>query len=384
MNSLPRHTLALLCLPLLASGGAPTAPLETAAAKNPKQPEEAVVLPAETGGWTLGAGPQWRQIGEASFRGGGRAGPSHLPAPPKGGGGIRGGYSDGYVRPDATGSGQTWNWGYNSASQINGNNLTLSGSSSEIVTRTLARGYNTDWSDDLSNAGFYLLLESPELVKWEHFSLSAALGYSFAQDEVGRRAVAFRAERFTTLRTRNVTDVYDISAIAPAPAAPYQGTFNGPGPVISLTPASSSGGGGTRERLLGSEVFTSYLEQSLELQLHTLSLGPRTSMEFGSLRLLAGLGLAVNIVPWEAESRETLKNSRGRTLKTWTASESGTDVLAGLYAELGAEWRFTKRWSLNTGVRYDWSQPLEGEVSGTEFDVDLGGWTAMLGLGWRF
>jgi len=31
------------------------------------------------------------------------------------------GYSDGYVLPDITGSGtQTWNWGYNNASQVQG------------------------------------------------------------------------------------------------------------------------------------------------------------------------------------------------------------------------------------------------------------------------
>lgn len=382
MKSLPNPVLALLCLPLLASGGPPEA--RSLAAKNPKQPAEAAVLPEPRSEWAVSAGVQWRQIGEATFHGGGRAGLRHLPAALKSGGGIHTGYSNGFVRPDSTNGGQTWNWGYSSASQVSGNFLTLSGSSSEVISRTLASAYDTDWSDDLSGAGFYLLLESPELVQWQRFSLSAALGYSFVQDETGRESLAFHAERTEMLRTRSVTDLYDISAVAPLPGAPYSGSFNGPGPVISLTPARSSGGGGVREQSLGTEIFTSRLQQSLEVQLHTISLGPRVGMDLGSVRLLAGLGFALNIVPWDAESRETLRSSRRGTLQTWRDSASGTDVLAGLYAELGAEWRFAKRWSLAAGVRYDWSEALEGEVGGARFDVDLGGWTALLGLGFHF
>ncbi len=381
MNALPKSLLSLLCLPLLASGGTPQ--VAAVAAKNPKQPAAAAVLPEPRPEWTVGAGAQWRQMGEASFRGGGRAGRQHLPEALKSGGGISTGYSNGFVRPDSSGGNQTWNWGYNSASQVSGDFLTLSGSSREVISQTLASSYNTDWSDDLSGVGFYLTLGSPELLRWRKLTLSAALGYSFVQDDTSRESLAFRAERREVLRTRSVTDLYDISAIAPPPDAPYSGSFAGPGPVISLRPARSSGGG-VSEQSRGTEIFTSQLRQSLEVQLHTISLGPRVGMEWGSLRVLGGLGFALNIVPWDADSRETLRSNQRGTLKTWHDTASGTDVLPGVYAELVAEWRFAKRWSLSTGVRYDWSESLEGEVGNAEFDVDLGGWTAMLGVGFHF
>ncbi len=381
MNAFPHKLLPLLCLPLLAQAGPPD--MTTVAAKNPKQPMEAAVLPAPRPEWTIGAGVQWRQIGEASFRGGSRARLHHLPAAPRSGGGISSGYSNGFVLPDSANNSQTWNWGYDSASQVSGGFLTLSSSSRQVFTETLASSYNTDWSDDLSGAGVYFLLESPDLVKWRNFSLSAALGYSFVQDDTSRESVAFRAERTTWVRTRNVADLYDVSAIAPLPAAPYSGSFNGPGPLISLAPARRSGGG-VREQSSGTEIFTSELSQSLEVQLHTISLGPRFDVEFGSLRLLAGLGYALNIVPWDADSQETLRSNRRGPLRTWRDSASDTDLLSGLYAEISAEWRFARQWSLSAGARYDWSESLQGEVGAADFDVDLGGWTATLGLGFHF
>lgn len=381
MKIFPPCLTLLLGFPILTLAGTPD--ISSVAAKNPNPPQEAADLPDARPEWTLSAGPQWRQIGEAQFKGGSRAGRSHLPAAPKGGGGLSTGYADGYVLPDSSGGAQTWNWGYRNASQVSGDFLSFSSRSSELISRTVSNSFSTDWSDDLSNVGFFLLLESPTVVQWKHLSLSAALGYSFVQDDTSSESLAFRAIRSSHLRTRDVTDWYDISAIAPVPPAPHSGNFNGPGPVISLTPARSLGGG-VREQSLGSEVFTSHLRQSLELQLHTLSLGPRASFQFGSLRVLAGLGFALNIVPWDAESSETLRSNKRGTLQTWRDDASGTEVLAGTYVELGSEWRFAKSWSLSAGVRYDWSQKLEGSLGGTEFEVDLGGWTAMLGVGFRF
>jgi hypothetical protein len=381
MKSLPKRLLPLLSLPLLLSADPPD--LQTVAAKNPKLPEAAAVLPEPKPEWTVGAGVQWRQIGQASFRGGRQAGQSHLPAAPRSSGGISTGYTNGFVSPDSTGGSQTWNWGYSSAAQVNGDLLTLSGTSGQVTSRTVASSYSTDWSDDLASPGIYLLLESPELAKWQHLSLSAALGYSYAQDDTTQESLAFRSVRTSFQRTRSVTDVYDIPAIAPPPTAPYSGSFNGPGPVISRTPVRRLGGG-VRERDLGSDIFTSHLRQSLEVQLHTLSFGPRMGLEIGSLRLLAGLGFALNIVLWDADSRETLRSDRHGTLRTWRDTANGTDVLPGVFAELGAEWRFTKSWSLATGLRYDWSQPLEGRIGNAAFEVDLGGWTAQVGLAFHF
>jgi hypothetical protein len=44
----------------------------------------------------------------------------------------------------------------------------------------------------------------------------------------------------------------------------------------------------------------------------------------------------------------------------------------------------TESWSVNASVRYDISPDLSGQVGMAPINLDLGGFTAMVGLGWRF
>ena len=373
--------LLLSLLPLALHAGT-TPALKTAAAKNPKAPVQALELPPEALGWTLGAGLQWRQIGEVSFGGGHHARASDIPVMRGESSGSGSGYSNGYVRPDSTNGPNTWNWGFNDPSQVVGNTLTFSGSNTEIFQRVLAQSLDSAWSEDLAGLGIYFELESPTLLKWKRFNLSAVAGYSFVQDETERSLDAFSAVRQTMLIHNSFTDAYDISGIAPV--APQQGTFNGPGPVISRTPISRTGGHGSTATMLDDEVITSRVEQSFKINLHTLSLGPRIGMDFGKLRATAGLGLAINLADWEASSNETLRSESGKVLKRWQDSTSELEILFGGYAELGAHYAINERWSINANLRYDLSQDLSGQVANTPIHLDLGGFTAMVGVGWRF
>ena len=118
--------------------------------------------------------------------------------------------------------------------------------------------------------------------------------------------------------------------------------------------------------------------------MHTLSLGPKASWHRNKLRVSGGLGLGLNIADWDAESVETLSSDKGKKVKQWSEGSSGTEVLAGVYAELGAESALSERWSVFTSARYDWVQDFSGSVANSTFDLDLGGFTAMLGVAWRF
>ena len=372
--------ILLSLLPLALHAGTTTA-VKTAAAKNPKAPVQALELPPEALGWTLGAGVQWRQIGEVSFGGGHRARTSDIPVMRGESSGSGPGYSNGYVLPDSTGGANTWNWGFNDPSQVVGNTLTFSGSNTEIFQRVLSQTLDSAWSDDLAGLGIYFELESPVLLKWKRFNLSAVASYSFVQDETEQSADAFSAVRQTMLKHNSFTDAYDIAGIAPV--TPQQGTFNGPGPVISRTPQSRSGGA-TKLTMLDDEVFTSRVDQSFKINLHTLSAGPRIGMDFGKLRATAGLGLAINIADWEAASNETLSSETRKVLKRWQDTTSELDILLGAYVELGAQYAINERWSINANLRYDIAQDLSGQVANTPIDLDLGGFTAMIGVGWRF
>jgi hypothetical protein len=379
----------LLFLPLLVHAGSP---LQTAASKNPKAPIEAIEPPPATLGWTLGAGILWRQLGELEVRGGHHARISDLPslrsrAHSTGGGGRGGNYRDGYVLPDSTGGLQTWNWGYDSAAQVSGNNLSFNSFSSVITHEVSALHQAHGWSDDLEGAGAFISIQTPDLRKWKNLSLSLSGSYSYVQDESSYEAEVFRAVQRAHEQSSGGIDVYDISAVAPLPGAPYSGTFEGPGPVISLSPISSSGGGAGSgaKRLIEEEPYISHVEQSVEVRLHTLSLGPKIAMEQGQLSAIAGFGIAVNLADWEGQSEETLSQvGSGRVIKGWRDRASDTEVLLGAYAELGAQWQISARWSVNASARYDWSQDLAGSLGPSQFALNLAGFTATLGIGWTF
>ena len=373
---MPPRLLCLLatlgCLPSLLSAGEP-------AAKAP--PLEAAVLPAPvTSSWRASFGPQWRQLGRVRLSARPQASARALPAAPRS---TSTGASDGFARPDSANGAQTWNWGYNSASQVSGGQLALTQSSSERFA--VQRFTQPDWSaeDDLDAPGLFLMIESPTLFAARGISLSAAAGYQFAQDSAGHDALAFQAERLTYQRARTVTAFHDVSGLGALPAAPYTGSFNGPGPLINLSPDRLVSR--AQNRLLESETFSSRIAQELDIGLHTFSLGPRLSLERGPLRFIAGLGAALHLVTWDAFSRETLTSSRRGRLASWTDTRSGTELLAGLYAEASLEYRLTERTFLATSFRYDWAQDFRADLApGSSAQADLGGWSIQAGLGFRF
>jgi hypothetical protein len=69
-----------------------------------------------------------------------------------------------------------------------------------------------------------------------------------------------------------------------------------------------------------------------------------------------------------------------RKTKEWRSSNSDTEVLPGFYLETYATVQLSSRWSLFAAGRYDWAGSLDGSVGPSEFNVDLGGWTAKAGI----
>ena len=127
-------------------GGVPAdkVPLRVTAGKEPHLLAPVDAFPqTQRQGWTIGAGVQWRQIGKASFDSRPRANASAFPASAADGYQAEGNghYSDGYVLADSSSGAKTWNWGYDNASQVQGDTLTLHGVSggvtSSVVVSTL-------------------------------------------------------------------------------------------------------------------------------------------------------------------------------------------------------------------------------------------------------
>ena len=299
-----------------------------------------------------------------------------------------------------------------------------------------------DWEDELAGSGWFARLESPVIFAKGALGVSMELGYSFANADAGQRQNnAFRAHQETVTRAittqstasttsttttsatgggtttttgvNTITDTYNIGGVA-LPAAPYSGTLAGPGPLITNVPpnrtittattTTSTGDGGaassTSTSTSSSSVtsvvsgggvvdrttadFFSDISESIDVDLHTISLGPRFSWEWQRLRLGVSAGLAINIADWEAVYEEQLfvsqNGGRARLLDEYRDNSGGTEVIPGFYLEANANLRLTQHISLFLGGRYDWAGSLHGNVGPSDFALDLGGWSGQGGM----
>jgi hypothetical protein len=185
-----------------------------------------------------------------------------------------------------------------------------------------------------------------------------------------------------------VHDVYDTSGVK-LPEGPYQAKDNSPGghPIIPNSPASrTTYVSGTDSG--GNTVYIhSDVQENFNIDLHTISLGPTLKALKGKWSGSLSAGATANIASWDASYKETVyatSNGRTRVLHRYRANNSATCVLPGLYVQADVRYQMNKNWSLFAAGRYDWSKNLKGSVGPSEFDLDLGGWTLMGGVGFNF
>jgi hypothetical protein len=359
--------------------------------KNPVGPDIITVKPRNY--FRLSAGYIYRDLGDARFHSGSR---SQNVALPNYFGGDRssshspGLYQNGFVLPDATGSTDslTWNWGYNDASQIQSGQLVFQSAnrSSRETSAFSTHSPAGSFSNDIQEGGPYIQLEyMMSLNESGSLAWGPQLGFSFIDFDLSQTSSTFAAGQSSTDFTHSTTDRYDLGGIT-APLAPYQGTPAGPGPLIGVAPTDSSTK--TREVASGEVLFFNKLRESLDVEMYTFSPGVSFEIRKNAYYLNAAVGLAVNIVNWEAHNQETLYVSRdrgkARALKNWHDKSSDTDILLGAYVQATVGAQLTKKASISAFGRYDWNQDLKGSVGPSSFDADLSGLSAgaMITLRW--
>lgn|GEM_PF-948446 len=384
----------------------------------PAAGDGAVATPSATDAWRLSAGYQWRQLGSLGWRPGnlaahgslpglvGRAGPSssNPVIPPLGTGDHF--YDDGYVREDAgtAHTGTTQFWGYSNNSQYNSGDSVLSyhanlnSSQSNTVVSSSSR-VGPGWSDELEGSGVFASLESPNLcavaLKQCSFSLSLEGGYSFVENGISRFAgdVFQNLQRSTTVTLLTnqgfLTDVYRTGGVT-IPGAPYSGTLTGGGPQINNAPSPlartitpGTGATSTNTSSLTALLYSNAVE-NFRTDLHTFSFGPKFTADMERVRLGWGMGLALNMATWEANSQETLyagqNGGTARPVYEWNQHASGTDVMAGFYLESICQVSLSRNVALYLAARYDWSKGMGAGVGPSSFQFDPGGWSALSGL----
>lgn len=279
--------------------------------------------------------------------------------PPQAGTGIDRNYADGYVRVDSNGNagGTTWNWGYQNASQYDNTGAGaivmhaasgVSGSDIRGATGSQPQlGWELSYGKDFGILGH----------SW--WGLEAALGV-LDLDLSSKASVRGTAT--------SIADSFGLGGVIP-PLASYNGTFNGPGPLLDEAPGSR-----TTSQVASLTAGTRDL-QSLVV---SLRLGPYLHYPINnqwSLSLAAGPALAFLSSDFKFNERTT---AGGSTLLNRTGSVSDSAFSFGGYVDGRIHYQFRdKRWGLFGGAQYRYLQNTDLTAAGKRATLRMGAgiWT---------
>jgi hypothetical protein len=221
-------------------------------------------------------------------------------------------YNDGYVRTDATGNngGYTTYWGYDNASQLVGNSLTMHSTTSYSVPNSSAKdeggpfpGFDLDYGGSFYKSG--------------NFHIGWDLGFDLMPMTITDNS-SMSASVNQTAYTFNTGGIV-------VPGAGYQGSFNGPGPLLNATSTNSS----------TTAIGTVSGSRSLDVMLYAIRLGPTFYWDFSkNFSASLGIGPAMGIVDAEYKYNElvTANGSSSRNNGSFSAVDTvfGGDINATL------------------------------------------------------
>jgi hypothetical protein len=278
---------------------------------------------------------------------GGLSGISPNPGPATGG--INHHYDDGYVDVDVTGNNHglfkgTWNWGYDNASQVSGNNLLMHGSS-------WGSGGTSTANADGPQPGMELIF-GRELGRAQHarWGLDGTFGFTDV-----RIADSSPVNAQQTL----ITDSYNLNGIIP-PTPPYHWTPNGPGPIITDTPNRTTSAG-------AAALITGPRE--LDAQLYSFKLGPYAEIPLSdhlALQFRGGLALVEVVSQFSYSETSTIAGS-GPT----SANGSHSGLQVGGYAAANVAYAFNDSVSLFAGAQFQDVGQYTQNLNGRKAMLDL-------------
>ena len=311
--------------------------------------------PADHSNW-FSFGPQFGLNLRARFNHVGNVNPAS-PAPATGGDRT---YDDGFVRVDSSGDqgGLSWNWGYQNAGQVQGSTLTMHSASG-------APDGSLEQSDD-PHAGFDLAFgRSFGRVLGGQWGLQAAFDFT---------SITIHDHNPVSGTATMISDAFSLGGITP-PAAPYGGSFNGPGPLL----------GDTAVRTTTSEAVLITGERTLDAQVYALRAGPYYEFSFSrrwSGRL--GGGVAVAVADTSYSYHETITFGSGLVVNH-AGSSSGVEFQAGGYLEGKLLYAITPRMSLYAGAQYEYLGTFSRSAGSEQAQLDMSSAVyVLLGVQWDF
>ncbi len=269
---------------------------------------------------------------------------------------VAGAYDNGYVKPDAGGSAtSTWNWGYNTASQIQAGNLVL-----QRIDGTPRVG------------GIDALKDDP------HWGGELIAGFEFARFNIGKREAKFGFEAgysYSTLSSSQhamatgtavqTVDQFSLGGVIP-PLAPYQGTFAGPGPLLSLNPSAHA---------TTSSAATATLDSRLQTDFHTFRVGPWIEVPLSgrmSLGLSAGYATVYTGSSWDITESLAFANAALPAPTSVSIHTNGAHWSPGAFAQARLQYRLTRHVGLYVGADMQYSTSSSVIAPGREVRFNLG------------
>jgi hypothetical protein len=222
-------------------------------------------------------------------------------------------YDDGYVRTDSTGNngGYTTYWGYEKPTQLVGNNLTMLSTTSYSVPNSSAKDEGGPFPGfDLDYGGSFY--------KVDNFRIGWDLGFDLMP-------MTITDNQSMSASVNQTAYTFNTGGIV-VPGAPYQGSFNGPGPLLNATATSTN---------TSTSVGTVSGSRSLDVMLYAIRLGPTFYWDFTkNFSASLGIGPAMGIVDGEYKYNElvTANGSSSRNNGSFSAVDTvfGGDINATL------------------------------------------------------
>jgi len=256
------------------------------------------------------------------------------PGPATGSGFDRSYDNGSYNRVDSSGNrgGTTWYWGYESASQLQGNSLIMESSSSPA--NAVSKNRDNDPQHGLELSYSRQLYRHKDL----RIGLEAAFGYTLVD----------ATDSHTIFNTVNrITDAFVIpGGVSVVPSAPYHGTFSGPGALMSSGPERNT------TVISQDSVITG--ERKIDSDVFTLRLGPYLEVPvYKNLSFLLGGGLTLVSANTDFSYHETVTLSdTGQVSGPRSSSGSQSDFLVGGYVSGTLSYAITREIGLFSGVQF--------------------------------
>jgi hypothetical protein len=267
-------------------------------------------------------------------------------------------YDNGYVLTDVSGNAgnQSWNWGYDNASQVNAGNHTIA---FDRTTAAANGGSSASAGNDAAIPGFELAYDRQLGVKadWHNMRYGIEAAFNYQSIAINNNST------FSATATRQ-TDTYGYTSGTTPPSNPYQGTYNGPGFLINVPPSTST-------TVIPNATVTAH--DDFDANLWGFRLGPYLEFPFGKkeqFTLALSAGLAVGLLDANESWQQTIAIPGGTSITTHGGG-SDFNVLWGGYAALNADYRLSEKWGVIGGVQFQDLGTYNHSFDGRKVSLDL-------------